>query len=134
MTEIAIIGPRGSGKTTYLAALAHLSKEKIFPDLHISILKDQNTETLVDMGSNLIKLGEIIGETKVGNEPTYGFTIDIPARKYGAKKPEKIQLSFVDYAGQIFENIARRNYESTIRSYINQILKVEAWMVMLTDF
>ena len=134
MTEIAIIGPRGSGKTTYLAALAHLSKEKIFPDLHISILKDQNTETLVDMAYNLIELREIIGETQVGNEPTYGFTIDIPARKYGAKKPEKIQLSFVDYAGQIFENIARRNYESTIRSYINQILKVEAWMVMLTDF
>ena len=65
MTEIAIIGPRGSGKTTYLAALAHLSKEKIFPDLHISILKDQNTETLVDMAYNLIELREIIGETQV---------------------------------------------------------------------
>ena len=134
MTEIAIIGPRGSGKTTYLAALAYLSQEQIFPDLNISILQDRNTDILVSMAYNLIKLKDIVGQTEPGNEPTYGFTINIPAGKYESKKSKKIKLSFVDYAGEIFEKISHRKNEPTIRSYVNQLLKVEAWMIMLTDF
>ena len=134
MTEIAIIGPRGSGKTTYLAALAYLSQEQIFPDLNISILQDRNTDILVSMAYNLIKLKDIVGQTEPGNEPTYSFTINIPAGKYESKKSKKIKLSFVDYAGEIFEKISHRKNEPTIRSYVNQLLKVEAWMIMLTDF
>jgi hypothetical protein len=132
MTEIAIIGPRAAGKTTYLAALAHLSQEKIFPGLEISILGDENSQTLINMAYNMIKLKDKVGETQVGNEPTYGFKIKIPAGKYGVKKVEEINFSFVDYAGEIFDNIARK--PDKVQSYINQLLKVEAWMVMLTDF
>lgn len=132
MTEIAIIGPRAAGKTTYLAALAHLSQKNIFSGLDIDILKDQNSQTLINMASNLIELKDIVGQTEVGNEPTYGFTINIPTGKYGAKQAQIKKLSFVDYAGEIFEKIARRPNE--VKSYIEQLLKVEAWMVMLTDF
>lgn len=132
MTEIAIIGPRSAGKTTYLAALAHLSKKNIFSGLDINLVKDRNNETLINMAYNLIELKDIVGQTDVGNEPTYAFTINIPAGKYGAKQAKEIKLSFVDYAGEIFEKIARRPHE--VRSYIDQLLKVEAWMVMLTDF
>jgi hypothetical protein len=132
MTEIAIIGPTSSGKTTYLAALAHLSEANIFPGLDIRLLGDENSQTLLNSAFNLIELKDIVGQTELGNEPAYGFTIIIPAGKYGVKKPQKIKLSFVDYAGEVFEKIYRRPDE--VNSYINQLMKVEAWMVMLTDF
>ena len=132
MTDIAIIGPPAAGKTTYLAALAHLSENNIFPGLDISLYGDENSHTLKNMADNLVKLKDIVGQTEPGNEPTYAFTIKLPAGKYGVKQAQEIKLSFVDYAGENFNKIARRSDE--VQSYINQLMKVQAWMVMLTDF
>lgn len=133
MTEIAIIGPPAAGKTTYLAALAHLAEEKtILPGLDISLYGDKNSQTLKNMADNLVTLRDIVGQTDVGNEPTYAFTIKLPAGKYGVKQAQTINLSFVDYSGEIFNKIARKPDE--VQSYINKLLKVQAWMVMLTDF
>lgn len=132
MTDIAIIGPSKAGKTTYLAALAYLSENNIFPGLDISLYEDENSQTLKNMSYNLVQLKDIVGQTEPGNEPTYAFTIKLPAGKYGVKQAQEIKLSFVDYAGEIFNKIARRSAE--VQSYINQLMKVQAWMVMLTDF
>ena len=135
MTDIAIIGPRSSGKSTYLDALARIARENTFPGLSISLYQDENGQSLDNRSQNVFEKGDVSGQTEVteaGKEPTFAFTIKLPAGNYRVRQAQEIKLSFVDYAGEIFEKIARRPTE--VQSYINQLMKVQAWMVMLTDF
>lgn len=137
-TEIRIIGPRSSGKTTFLATLAYfphknLTKNKL-PGLEISP-GNKESEKLASMAEDIIKAGARLAPTPIGDEanlPFYYFRIKIPSIK-GLPGTE-IELATRDFAGEIFHDIPLSHKWNKIEPYINDMFTAQGWMVMLTDW
>ena len=123
MTEIAIIGPRGVGKTTYLATLATFPHKNRFPGWQINS-RTRASEELVAAAENILKQGNRLEPTEL--EPTeneYEFEITIPATKNisGAK----LELFIIEYAGEIFENLAQPYRWDGVKDYVEDFLKTQ---------
>lgn len=132
MTEIRIIGPRDAGKTTYLAALAAFPHKRQFPGLDVKPVEDP-AENLVVMAENILKQGLRIPPTVPGDEPIYRFYIKIPPTR-GLPVATTIDLIAKDYAGEIFEDIAKPYRWDKVKSYVRNLLTVQGWMIVLTDW
>ncbi|MBD2775237.1 hypothetical protein [Iningainema tapete] len=138
-TEIRLIGARSSGKTTYLATLAHLPHQKQlesqFPGLAVTYDKNSEAGKLARMAEDIIKKGTKLAGTNRGNVnnlPYYYFRIQIPSRK-GLPGTE-IELTVRDFAGEIFHDIPLEHKWHEIQSYIDDLFTAQSWMVMLTDW
>ncbi len=101
MGNIVVIGPRNSGKTTYLAGLSYLPKlieeQKKKTILKIQPLNDDAIE-LQKKAENIIRQGVSLNPTLPGQVielPSYSFQIQI--------KKELIHLVVKDYAGELFD-------------------------------
>jgi Double-GTPase 1 len=141
MGNIRIIGPRGSGKTTYLAALAY------YPDKGRSGRKNKNlklqplndeTKTLADKAEDIILEGESLEPTSVEGGidalPFYSFGLEI---KPFLKKPELINIAVRDYPGEIFEELADATTASSLhQDFINECLEsgVDGCLILLNDW
>lgn len=144
MGNICVIGPRASGKTTYLAALAYwpdrnrqAGRKKVF---EIQPLNDESRE-LVSKAENIIREGKSVEPTKIGETiqtvddlPYYSFQIDVKKR-LGRK--ETIQLNARDYPGEVFEKIAEPSLSDSIHEeFVNECLMkdVVGCLILLTGW
>jgi hypothetical protein len=142
MGNICIIGPRASGKTTYLAGLSYFneyagsrSSYKVQP------LNDDACQ-LVEMAENTILQGSSIAPTRLGDRihtvddlPYYSFQIEI--RKGLFKPPNVLQLNVRDYPGEVFEKILQANNEDAIYAeFIDECLMadVEGCLLLFTEW
>lgn len=133
-TEIRIIGPQASGKTTYLATLAYFSGERLLPGIKIEPV-GEDTEKLASMAKDILCQGSKLAltEPKNGEEPFYYFRLQRPSIK-GLANTE-IELIIRDFGGDIFEDyFARQFNSSTARIYFEDLFRVTGWMIMLTDW
>lgn len=142
MGNICIIGPRASGKTTYLAALAYKkrlsSKSKNFS---LQPLNDDSRE-IADKAENIICQGESVEPTVIGDAiqsvddlPVYSFNIAI--KKNVFSKTESFQLNVRDYPGEVFEKIAEPNLSDSIHEeFIKECLMkdVVGCLILLTGW
>lgn len=131
MTEIRIIGPRASGKTTYLAALAAFPHITQFPGLEVK--PEEEAKNLEEMAENILKQGARLPPTDRDEQPIYRFHIKIPATK-SLPIPTTIDLVAKDYAGEIFEDIAKSDRWNQVESYVKDLLTVHGLMIVLTDW
>jgi len=143
MSAIRIIGPRGAGKTTYLATIAYLGelaiklaitgKQEHFKGLEVTARdSDSDSERLVGLAKDVIKQGEKVPPTRTkGNieyHPDYQLDINIPGGG------EKIELVAKDYPGEVFELLGLRHKLSEIEFYLDDLLTTNRWLIMLTDW
>lgn len=110
MGNICVIGPRGSGKTTYLAALAYLSDTSKKNYQITGITNDakklkKQAEMIILQGASLPPT-EIDGVRikSVFDLPLYSFKLEITGR--WLQRKEEIDLVFRDYPGEIFNELA----------------------------
>ncbi len=140
MGNICVIGPRRSGKTTYLAALAHsYSLQKNKQKLTIKPLNDESKK-LQDKAQDIICQGFSFEPTVIGSViknvddlPYFSFKIDINSGFL--RKTEPIQLNVRDYPGEVFEKIAEPNLADEIhKEFIEECLMndVVGCMILLT--
>ena len=121
MGNIVIIGPRGSGKTTFLAGLAYwpkLQAKKENKTIFTVTPVNEDTQKLQNMAEDLILEGECLEATKIPNHktlPVFNFYIEV--NKKFRKEQEIINLVVKDYPGEIFEDLA--NYLSQQESNYN---------------
>lgn len=103
MGNIVIVGPRSSGKTTYLAALSYLPKliqEKSKKNRFTVEAVNDDAIKLQTKAENLIRSGISLSPTNVPTAfqlPSYSFQIEI--------KQESLNLVVKDYAGEIFDSL-----------------------------
>jgi len=132
MAEIRIIGPKGSGKTTYLAALAAYPHKERLSGLDV-IPVGPDAEMLENIAKDQLRRSDRVGLTQAkgdpDREPVYELVIELPARKH------PIRLLAKDYAGEIFEDIPLAYKWDKVGPYIEDLFgTVRGWMVMLTDW
>lgn len=140
MGNICIIGPRASGKTTYLAALAYknrlMKKSKGFKIVPLN----DDSRKLAEKAENIICQGESLEPNIIGQEiqnvddlPYYSFNLEI--KKFFFSQPESFQLNVRDYPGEIFERIAdQTSSEPVYEEFINECLMkdVVGCLILLT--
>lgn len=140
MGNICVIGPRGSGKTSYLAALAYrnriMGKSKGFKIIPLS----DDSRKLAEKAENIICEGESLEPNIIGQEiqtvddlPYYSFNLEI--KKFVFSQPESFQLNVRDYPGEVFEKIVEQNLSDSIHEeFINECLMkdVVGCLILLT--
>ena len=144
MGNVCVIGPRSSGKTTYLAALAYCQSDgrKRVQRKNFKV-KPQNPESrqLAEQAENILLQGldfepTVIGEAiqSVDDLPFYSFAIE--AKENWFSKPEQIQLTARDYPGEIFEKIAEPSLADSIHEeFINECFTdVVGCLILLTGW
>ncbi len=141
MGNIRVIGPRSSGKTTYLASLAYWpdkkrtgGKKKKF---NVEPLNDE-TKQLADKAANLILEGEALEPTVVDvggidDLPFYSFNIEIE-NFLQAKK--SINLAVRDYPGEIFDELESGLSNPLHEEFIDECLMkdVSGCLILLTEW
>ncbi|MCL1470925.1 hypothetical protein [Argonema antarcticum] len=136
--EIRIIGPRQSGKTTYLATLAYFPHKKQMKQLYAGMEitpVGEDAERLGRMAEDIIMQGNKLAgtfKTNIDYLPFYFFRIKIPSIK--GMPPIEIELNTRDYPGKIFEEIPLPHKQSEVEPFIDDLFTANAWMVMLTDW
>lgn len=139
MGNIRVIGPRGSGKTTYLAALAYQpvqpgGKTKNFKVQAIN--EDtrklaEKAETLILEGGSLEPTGVLV--KTIDDVPVYSFNIEITTL---FQKNKNINLAVRDYPGEIFDELelGLKNHIQT--EFIEECLAkdVAGCLIMLTEW
>lgn len=138
MGNIRVIGPRASGKTTYLAALAYWpdGRGKSNKNSYFKIQPiGDDTKNLVNKAENIICQGAALEPTGsqggIDQMPIYSFMIEVNLRL----RPKKtINLSVRDYPGEIFEDLL----ESTDvhQPFIDEcfMADVEGCLILLSDW
>ncbi|MEG3955906.1 TRAFAC clade GTPase domain-containing protein [Microcoleus sp. herbarium2] len=140
MGNICIIGPRDSGKTTYLAALAYkMRASKNSKKFNIQPLGDDSKD-IAEKAENIICQGASFEPNKIGGMtkgvddlPLYSFNIEIQNSWF--TKPDSFQLNVRDYPGEIFEKIADSNQSDPIcEEFIEECLRkdVIGCLILLT--
>jgi Double-GTPase 1 len=138
MGNIRVIGPRTSGKTTYLAALAYWpdgrregSKNSYFKIQPIG----DDTKSLVDKAENIICEGDNLEATVVkggiDEMPIYSFVIEVNLRFQPSKT---INLTVRDYPGEIFDDIVESHPDH--QAFIDECLMadVEGCLILISDW
>jgi len=132
--NIYIIGPRASGKTTFLGALLSIT--------NYSKNKNHQGKVTVDTRGATRQLESQVRDSwqaKMPLEPTmfngslqdYEFSITINPKS----RPKEIKLNAKDYAGEFFQELRRTDLSRQIKPYLLDCLtNANGWIVLLPDF
>ena len=139
MGNIRIIGPRNSGKKTYLAGLAYWSQNKGARGGKVFEIEPLNgvTKELATKARNLILRGTSFEPTVVTDVKaltSYSFQIRVNQR---FRKPKRINLGAKDYPGEIFEQLGSGFKNRSRGQFMEDCLgkkDVEGCLILLTDW
>lgn len=139
MAEICIIGPRKSGKTTYLATLLRMPEKlsQKYPGLQITPI-GKNARKLREQAVEILETNALLTGTRPeeGEEPFYTFQIDLPKPRFGSKS--SLEVTVRDYAGEVI-TIAKKDHRSALeekelKPYVSQWCTTTSWMFLITDW
>jgi hypothetical protein len=133
MGNICIIGPRASGKTTYLAALSYLpelqAREKVKSKSLFKVKAlGEDSKKLAENAENILKEGLMLEPTVIGGViqtvddlPFYSFKIEAKLHRFS--KVREIYLNVRDYPGEAFDEIVNPSIETMIhKEFIDECL------------
>jgi len=144
--NIVVIGPRASGKTTYLAALSCFKEHKQGKKLFTVNPQNPDTRKLAEKADNILRQGMDFkpNELPDGIESIYhlpidelpGYSFGITAKPYWYSSAETFQLTARDYPGEVFEAIASPSSRKPIHEdFINECFTdVMGCLIMLTGW
>jgi len=132
MAEISIIGPRASGKTTFLTCL--VGYQKLVSEISgLKITPFRNARKLEEHFEILLGNQRRVPPTSLKSsfedEPYYELEIKIPAFKGLIKT--NISLDVKDIGGELFDALEKGK---SLSNYLESLCETPAWMVVLTDW
>ncbi|MCC5896389.1 MAG: hypothetical protein JJU32_00535 [Phormidium sp. BM_Day4_Bin.17] len=142
MGNICIIGPRASGKTTYLAGLSYFAEAKGSGRNYTITPVNEDSKELTINAENTILQGLSVEPTRLGDGiqtvddlPYYSFVIEANRGLFRPKT--SIQLNVRDYPGEVFEQIINANEEDSIHEeFIDECLMpdVDGGLLLFTEW
>jgi len=145
MGNIRIIGERGVGKTTYLAALAYWSdkrrKGKKVRNIKLQALND-DTRELAEKAENILLEGASLEPTGLTGGidllPFYSFGLEVkPWFQNPFQKPELINVAVRDYPGEVFESLADTSaFRPIHQEFIDECLvkDIDGCLILLSEW
>lgn len=145
MGNIRVIGPRSSGKTSYLAALAYWpdknrpkeSQRGPHQNIKLHALNDETRE-LSDKAQNIILQGESLEPTDpsggIDALPFYSFGLEVKPK---FKEAELINIAVRDYPGEIFDELTDPDTVNHIhQEFIDECLEdsVDGCLILLSNW
>ncbi len=124
--NLCVVGPRGSGKTTYLAALAYHQKHRQGKKVFKVKPTNPDSRKLADKADNILCQGDAFDPSRLGDgkstvDDLPYFSFDIEVQKSWSSPVEKFQLTARDYPGGIFEKIAEMEQAEPIyKTFIDE--------------
>jgi hypothetical protein len=141
MGNICVIGPRASGKTTYLAGLSYFSEYKSSRSEYTIEPVNDETEKLAEDAEQMIYEGLVFEPTVRGGRintvddlPDYSFKIEV---KQGFLKPKiQIQLTVRDYPGEVFDSIIHASQDPILEEFIDECFRadVDGCLLLFTEW
>ncbi|NEP29463.1 hypothetical protein, partial [Moorena sp. SIO3I6] len=140
MGNIFVIGPRKSGKTTYLAGLAHWSEGKMAFNQKMFTVHPLNEDAkyLAEQARNIIMPGASLEGTRlpvggVSDLPVYSFQIEVKRKLH---KNETINLVVKDAAGELFDELESESIKPEHEYLFQEFLSndVEGCLIFLTGW
>lgn len=137
---ISVIGPRASGKTTYLAALCYwpmlMAMQRKQSRFDVTAI-GEDAELMVESATNIILQGESLEPTQKGMEVTLlkNYLFEIKLRQ-ALGSVRRISLNTKDYPGEIFEDIANNNNSELQQDYVGECLsaEVKGCLILFSDW
>ncbi|MFB2968604.1 hypothetical protein ACE1CD_06505 [Aerosakkonema sp. BLCC-F183] len=134
------MGPRASGKTTYLASLVAISLKERLSGVQIRP-SGAAVDKLKDLVVNFIKEKINVPPTPPEEEISYRFDIEFTAVKR-VPKNTKLELSIKDYSGErlndLFKDITKEqlstNQKKELQNFLDDCFRVDRWLVMLSEW
>ena len=130
MNQISIIGTRGCGKTTYLAALTLCPHRHKYPGLQVVPIGDDAKE-LGEMAKGIIRKGQALPRTRRQERRESEFEIRIP------KLTKPIRLSVKDSSGELFDDLVldKKGWKEDVNHLVKELCQPEVtgWIIM-TDW
>ncbi|MDZ4784769.1 MAG: hypothetical protein SGJ02_01705, partial [bacterium] len=137
--NIGVIGPRSSGKTTYLAALAYWPERKLERKQKSAFEIESSDELeanakIIEKAKERILEGSSFEPTTVAGGiddlDSYMFTIKV---KRFLRPPDPINLVAVDYPGEIFNELVNGESNSLHEEFIEKCLRkdVKGLLILL---
>jgi hypothetical protein len=141
MGNIHIIGPQASGKTTYLAALAHqpnTSRRRYKQaNFKVQALNDETRE-LAEKAEDIILQGASLEPTSkyvktIEDVKVYSFLIEI---KKKWQPTQKLNLAVRDYPGEVFKELESASCDPVYEEFINECLSqdTQGCLILLTEW
>jgi hypothetical protein len=143
MGNICVIGPRGSGKTSYLAALAYFPEQQLSSGkrsrFKVQPLTD-DARAIAEKAESLILEGASLEPTQIGEKiksvddlPLYSFKLEINSR---LQKAKEIFLTVRDYPGEVFDELDSGAKNPLHQEFIDECLvkDVVGCLLLLSDW
>lgn len=133
--DIRVIGDRGCGKTTYLAALAYWPNHDPTNSPIQSIEPfDPDTGELIQQAENILKIGGRLSPTDNPEDPDqaplYTVLIDLKPRLFFQNRNVRIQVSCREYGGELYEELSKSSTEK-LGNYLNDCASSSGLMILI---
>ncbi|MDJ0729295.1 MAG: hypothetical protein QNJ33_04805 [Crocosphaera sp.] len=129
-TEFRMIGPRSSGKTAYLAALAYRSQVRIDSPIESITAKNDDTKKFIELAENILKTGLEVAGTYRSNNPESLPEYEIKIKMNAKFNNQEFDITCKDFSGEIFTELQNRNLKE-IEPYLEEYAEASGLFIML---
>jgi len=137
--DIRIIGPRSSGKTTFMAALAHWPNRdpENSPIQLITPADGVDTQRLKDMARDILENSEALPGTRLDEVILYNLTIDLKPNftlnpiAAVTRRDVRMSVSATDYPGELFAILRDNPNDPTLQLYLDDCQYATGLMIII---
>lgn len=137
--DIRIIGPRASGKTTFMAALVHWPNgdPERSPIQDIIAANDEDTQKLKDMARDILENSQTLPPTRLGELPLYNFTIELKPNfllnpiAAATGRNVRMSVSATDYAGELFTLLREEPRNPDLQLYLDECQYASGILILI---
>ena len=136
--DIRIIGPRASGKTTYMAALVHWpNRDPNSPIQAINPTGGGDAQRLKDMARDILEDSKALPPNALEEVLLYNLTSDLKPNfmlnpiAAVIRQNVRMVVSATDYPGELFTLLRDNPRDETVQLYLNECQYATGLMIMI---